>query len=706
MSHLPPRAYAAAACLAFVAACDISLGLPRDGDDQCVDRAEFCPNLQCPDGFAVNADGCEICDCAGGGPSLCLDDAQCSGGRVCDTRNFCEPGPDCQDGQPCDGVCWGLCVLPQAACSSDADCRDGEFCNFVVDGERPDDGQTDPAPPDQGGGGSGGAEPAPPPPDEDVPVAPAGVCTPLGCGFVQLPACPPGSEPIFDFTTDPCGDGKCVPVDACRALDPTACEQQSGCVLEFVQCPCDPNTGACPDCAVEVCVSAGDVCAGLDFASCALTPACEGFFVDSGCTSSCDENGVCTPCEATPQDFLCLPRTSDGTCASDADCLQGDRCAIAQTCVSTCTTDGSGADVCTDACFNDGRCTPAERTCWDLTPDECELDPACELGDGFAPPSDDCICDPSTPDCGCSGGAPAPAAFCRPREAPPCFDDGACGVDQHCAIDVSCPTCTTGMEPGCAAPCWVEGRCIDGAPPPAACSDGTTCPEGTACEEATVCTDCAQPAPVDGGSAPPACTGTCETTTYCLPVDPPTLCLDDQGCAADERCNLDVCGTSAADGAERPAQCMGVCEQVPPQYCYSDFDCTSDQFCDYAQGCWGGSNALVAQCGTCAPKETGVDGGTEPPADGTYCLSHEDCGQGGSCRDPNEAVAREEDAGLAQTICLSNPNSGADVCWGYCIQGCGDALTPAHPPGSDQCTTFVDTCVPPGWESCATATTP
>jgi hypothetical protein len=88
-----------------------------------------------------------------------------------------------------------------------------------------------------------------------------------------------------------------------------------------------------------------------------------------------------------------------------------------------------------------------------------------------------------------------------------------------------------------------------------------------------------------------------------------------------------------------------------------------------------------------------------PPADGTYCQVDDDCvaafGAGSACREPNSARV---DANAAATICLANPSSpGVDLCWGYCVSACGDALTAATDPKDGQCYVFADTCVPPGF---------
>jgi hypothetical protein len=135
-----------------------------------------CPPLACrmdcgPQGLKVDANGCNVCECAP--PIACQGDDACPEGSYCDTVNFCDspcgPGaescaavcvgrcvvdrrpqpplpPACGDGRPvtCDAVvdclpglvpvpfngCW-VCVDPATcggACESDAQCQPGWTC--------------------------------------------------------------------------------------------------------------------------------------------------------------------------------------------------------------------------------------------------------------------------------------------------------------------------------------------------------------------------------------------------------------------------------------------------------------------------------------------------------------------------------------------------------------------------------------------------
>ena len=73
----------------FVAgfSCDFDID---DGDGQCPDREALCPNLSCEDGFAVDEDGCELCEAA----RFTLDDAIC---LRAERFRMSADGPQCRD---------------------------------------------------------------------------------------------------------------------------------------------------------------------------------------------------------------------------------------------------------------------------------------------------------------------------------------------------------------------------------------------------------------------------------------------------------------------------------------------------------------------------------------------------------------------------------------------------------------------------------
>lgn len=681
--------------------------------ETCPDLDEVCPDVQCEDrgGYVQNRDGCSTCECIDDGDpgpgAVCWDDSECGDGERCDTVNFCEPAPGCdpETAPNCPDACYGRCVAGTDACSSDADCAEGQVCAFFSN-ERPVEDQ-----PDQGGGAA--------PPDGDGeerpgdPVVPVeqGVCIDVSCGSanVALPECPPGSELVFDPNIDPCNP-VCISVDFCRELLPEECLQFPGCELVQEPCGCGTEPGQDPDapnggapepapcdCAfIERCVAVDD-CSSLPIEECELNPNCVLKAIGSGGGSGgsggsdggapgAPEPAPCDPsvepdCNIDPappppppeEQLICVARGADGFCFSDADCAFGEVCQLVTVCGSGCTVDpDTGEETCFEECWSEqGSCVPSDRSCFDLLPDECLADPRCELVDG-GNNGGACFCDETDPNC---QPCDVPTAVCQPRDGT-CFGDFDCLPEQHCELVETCPPCdpSTGNDLDCLAPCFVEGRCVDGAPPPVNCQSDFDCFTGEACVAVTVCETCDGSTP-DGGAGggggaepipPPPCDPVCRDESVCVQVDP--ICFSDVDCGAGAFCDFSQLQCGAQPGG-LVAQCPGLCVEVQTP-CAVDTDCAAGQRC-----------AVEAAQPVCVDDNTA--------GDGQLCGSDQDCvgadGTAATCR-------------FASNFCLDDPNTDVIECLGWCAGACAEVETPAVDPASGQCEVFPDSCIPPGWQ--------
>jgi hypothetical protein len=674
-SHPPTRSRALALpalsalfALFLLSGCSI-LFPPSSG---CPDTEELCPNLDCENGPAIRDDGCAICECAGPPVgAVCWDASECRDGLVCDTDNFCETPPGCEEGQPCPAVCYGRCAEPTTGCADDSDCDEGEECRLSNTDPRPaDDADARPAPEDE----PGGAAPCDPsldncgtelPPEEPPPPEPVeGVCVPATCDDVGLdfPACPPGTAPVIDFSVDECGLVRCVTVDDCRDIDPDQCDQTPGCHTEGLPVPCDCAPGedcACPAIAELVCVPDAVGCEAHSPEECELDPDCEGHFFGgmAPCIEECDDNtGDCfvacpEPDPTGDEGFVCLPRDDppppDGECTADFDCADGQRCEIADVCGGSCEDTPNGT-VCTDECTIIGFCVDdPDGTCGERPLESCENDNRCVIDFG---------CDaPTGADC-------APMERCVPREPEGCFDSLDCGPNESCELETFCPECNDPNDIGCLAPCWLEGRCIPlpPPPPPPACDTNDDCGSGYLCEQVEVCEgSCAGTDP--GGNTDPApgvpCEQQCWTEGQCLWNPDNVTCFFDGECGEGEFCAyFDNCG-APPDCPNCLIACMGVCEELPPAptVCMETSECDGGQVCDtvnYCEtppGCGDGLDCPAVCYGRCVDDSTG--GGTPTGA----CLEQADCDDGFRC-------ATELDS------CFCPEGQTCDICYWQCVE--------------------------------------
>jgi hypothetical protein len=637
---------------------------------ECPDTQELCPSLECEFGPVINDDGCAICECAEqAAPVICWDDADCTGDLSCDAENFCETPPGCTDDQPCPAVCYGRCVDSPAGCSDDGDCDDGERCREGAGDPRPveEDGPAGAPPPDSGEDSDAApCDPSTndcfaPPPEEDPPEPPppsnTGVCVPAGCeGELDVPACPPGTEPTLTFADDECGRVTCTPVDDCRALEPEICEVTPGCRVEAVPVPCDcaapaPDDGdqgapcACPDVAELVCVAdeTGEGCEALSAEECEVDPDCElHFFGSAGvpCVDECDSNGDCFVACPEPdpttgeEEFVCLPHEPPpppgGECFGDFDCVDGQRCELGDVCSGTCEPTPTG-EVCTDECMLIGFCVDdPQGGCADRSADECGLDGRCALD---------------------------AAGNCVPAEPEGCLDTGECGPNEVCETTTTCPECNDPNDLGCLAPCWLEGRCVPlpPPPPPPACTSNDQCGTGFVCTDVEVCEEICDGDSDPNSGVPVQCTTECTLEGQCRWDDSNVTCWWDGDCGSDEYCAyLDNC-VIPPDCPNCLIACMGVCEATPEpthtpcmtgEECGLGETCDTVNYCDAAPDCVQGEPCIDVCYGRCVD-----DGSTHPEG---ACLEQDDCPE-------NQRCATELDS------CYCPQNTTCDVCYWQCV---------------------------------------
>lgn len=688
--------------MAMGSAC--GLLLPGIGGDGCTE--EGCA-VECEE-YVLDENGCSTCECVEPEVTVCWDSSECASGQRCDSDNYCETPPGCTEDEPCPAVCYGRCVDDTTGCFSDADCDADERCRFPNTGEPPPGEPTEPGDGDE-------AAPAPPECPEDDPdcndrVAREGICVDDGCdeAAIDLPACPPGTRPVYDDGN--CGNIRCVEIDECRELDIDVCESVEGCEIIEVpgECNCtEPGEdgappGAepciCDDGSQLVCAQTNTGCYGLSPEECSQRPDCEGYWtgVDLPAPEPCEcEPGADCECEdradpapPPPEEFYCTDRRPVEGCRDSRDCGPNERCETTVVCTDDCYEAEDGSTGCLSECWEQGQCVETERSCYDLGEDECIDDPDCQLVDYG------CDCAPSDSNCICPETPIAIQVVCEPRQRPSCESDDDCGEGERCEYEEFCPPCFDGSDPGCFAPCWAEGRCVEGGPEPERCTDNDQCGEGFVCETITVCEDfCgedgARPAPPpdeeEDPIQPPPCEN-CYDEGRCVPENRPSECYFDEECGEGFFCDYyDDC-VGPPDCVDCLVACAGQCRptSVEPGYCLEDSDCGERERCAVEQDiCFIDPNGNSNECfHECVPTETNED----------ICLEDSDCNEGQRCATELEVC-----------ICAADdPN--CTVCYSQCVDvegDCPQVVTGGQPPGSEQCEAFPTPCdVPEGYEEC------
>ncbi|MBT9556734.1 MAG: hypothetical protein IV100_11940 [Myxococcales bacterium] len=390
---------------------------------------------------------------------------------------------------------------------------------------------------------------------------------------------------------------------------------------------------------------------------------------------------VGTPCQS-PTDCKAVtpacqkPLCSAGVCATEpvlegAPCSTGDKCVLAERCVSGECTGGTpkpcdDGDLCTaDSCGPDGTCqhVPAAGGCDDKNPctigDFC-VDGACKAGNNACP----CI---KTDDCKkYDPGDPCVGAFS-------CVT-GSCQITPGTAS-----VCPTGAVNACNLHGCVEGNGSCAAIPVSkgtACDDGDPCTLGDACQ-AGVCQPgdrqcpCSADADCEVYEDGDRCNGTlvCKNGQCLLASASVVSCID-----PGNPCAAVACDPATGDCVETPSDGQG---------CSDGDACTTGDRCD--GGTCQGNPTVCNDQNPCTTDSCGADGAcqysplTGPCDDGNECTKDDLC-TAGTCTPGADVCSCTSDADCTQFDDGDSCN-GTLVCLGQkCTIKLGSALV--CPPGS------------------------
>ncbi|MGO8995935.1 MAG: hypothetical protein ACLQVI_21690 [Polyangiaceae bacterium] len=354
-----------------------------------------CANGSCVDGFCCSsacANACDVCaqslgatangtcspaaagytgdpSCAGGYvcngtsptcPASCSADADCASGYFCGASGTCLAQKTL--GGTCNPTAGADCLQGQCRECASGNCVDGVCCNSSCSGS------CDVCSAALGASADGTCSTAP------QGYAGSPTCSPYVCSGSSA-SCPSSCGSTTDCSSGAfCSGGTCqgteTPGESCGSngacvsgfcVDGVCCD--SACTGECEACDVAGSTGTCtpvvgsphgsrPACpvppATEPCQAAQ--CDGNTRTSCTGYVGSSVTCVQASCTngvetlsSSCDGMGNC-PTAATVQcaPYVCSGTTCETQCASDSDCVSGQRCDTATgTCVAGVTCDGA-----------------------------------------------------------------------------------------------------------------------------------------------------------------------------------------------------------------------------------------------------------------------------------------------------------------------------------------------------------------------------
>jgi len=603
------------------------------GDCQALEGATFPGNLTTcpPDGCGAGACCFATTDpngnctgpidpfnCAGSGGVYLGHDTDCDtstcapfGGACCCGSCFVTNQEECEGFSFCTFIGEGIDCASTGACPGDGACcpANGDSC-FITEGASCASG---------GGAYQGEDSTCSPDPCAGEPVG--ACCSNAGCAILTQAACAEfgvgGDWHPGETCQDACVGTCCVqtPNPHCEFVTETVCNALGGQFLGInATCPqgCQSECEQDADCddgnscnGAERCLDLvctpgdapncddGNICTSdsCDSATgnCVATPSGDGFpCPDDGaeCTADICEGGVCThppypsspPC--TDDGDLCTIDECSGTeCIHPLKCQSFDPCIIASCDPAT------------------GDCSSTPRECDDgnvCTSDSCDSATgncvATPSGDGFPCPDDGAEC---TADI-CEGGVCTHPPY---PSSPPCTDDG-----DLCTIDECSGT-----------------ECVH---IPTTCDDGNACTEDS-CNPQTGCVnedlDCDDGVDCTDDSCDPD-TGACTHT----PND--DLCLDEDGCTVNERCDpIEDClfdAKNCADAHEcTDDSCLspgGECVHTPVhERCDDDKVCTDDT-CDPNIGCVNG--AVNSRCSDTVGCTVDLCRPNRPEADADGCV--------------------------------------------------------------------------------------
>ena len=318
-------------------------------------------------------------------------------------------------------------------------------------------------------------------------------------------------------------------------------------------------------------------CFGLPETACLARPDCEpvygvdaqGSTVFEQCQVRICEELLCADnCQLVPTADGCPICQCPTTCASNADCPQGDYCDFA-----------SAADAGVVVYDPPTPVTGPFGTCEPVV--VCPLI-AC------APADPTQICTTTTDSNGC------PVCSCSP---PGCQTDAQCGVGSVCRVE----------------PCnslFCVNRCV-----PETCQTNADCKSGETCEANNCPAGIISCDQVPPGVELPCCA----TSSQCVaaPPPPPSGCNVDSDCPSGDVCV--GCCPPNADCAELCAQNSGTCEPAPPPSCNTDADCSLGQTCQPDP---------TSPCSPGSPNPNGCNALRDP----TVCLPAPTCSSNADCQ--------------------------------------------------------------------------
>ena len=517
--------------------------------------------------------------------------------------------------------------------------------------------------------------------------------------------------------TGQCASGTCADGVCCTTACAGVCEACSAAKTGGADGTCAPVKAGtdpdaeCPDLGPSTCATTG-TCNGAR--ACSIYPsgtACGTASCSAGLGTAptCDGAGTCQPHVTSCGQYVCAGSACGTTCSSDAGCVAGAYCRIAD---HSCQPRGAAGVICAadDQCVSshcaDGRC--CETACDGL----CEACSAAKTGgaDGTCAP----VKEGTDPDSECAADAASTCqrdGTCDGHRACRLYQQGVSCGPSACSGDVvkgaicdglgACALSSTGKDcapyacrgGGCANPCSSQADCVAGY-----FCDGGACKEqgdlGDACQAGVECGSgfCVEKVCCDS-----KCDGVCQSCTAagkgagldgaCGDAadgqDPHGDCADEgaPSCGTDGSCDGNKacrrykqgvpCAPLGCDGNTAVSfECngAGTCVLAPKTAACGDYLCLEGACSEACQTSADCSPTAYCKASACLPK---VGGGGEP------CQSAEEC-QSGFCADGfccNTACTGQCeacDAAGAEGFCVplaGPPHEGRPAC------GTGDGAT-------------------------------
>jgi len=581
---------------------------PCNGDERCVDFA-------CASGDAPDCDDGNICttDSCDPGSGCTHAPVTCEDGNAC-TVNSCDPHEGCITS---DYICGACCDEPHVADCFDSlpgSCQ-GPGQQFRGLGTR----CADLDPPCNGAcciGGAGCVDGRTP--DDcsgsaqrfmgmgsTCEAAPCGACCAINVGCIDGVVgddCPDPAQFLQGQRCETASCGACCNPESLQCTEGTSLALCTGLGHIFLGSgsSCGPITHPCRGaCGNDEQCQDQDVCNG--------TERCIDDMCTAGDTPDCNDSVDCTVDDCDPASG-CTHIPDDSLCLDENLCTTNEHCDPAQGCVTDPVVCDDGIGCTRDACDPALGCvhTPDDARC--LDENLCTTNERCD------PAQRGCVSDPVD----CDDGFPCTTDVCVPAtgECINAANTAACDDSNPCTIDACAPEHPDRGPDGCV-------------------HDAVDCDDGVACTE-----DSCNPA-----------SGECVHT----PND--SLCLDENGCTVNERCDAEQGCLSDPKNCADAHDCTtdtclapsGDCVHTPVDtQCNDGILCTVDT-CDPNIGCLHGAEDSLCNDNIdctfddCRPLDpaAGPDGCIRTPddpvcADGELCTSDRCDPTTGCQHDPRE----------------------------------------------------------------------